>query len=293
MSQHKLLLGHLSQSKTPVSLDNIMQFVETWEATIPRSTIRARLAELRLKDMIFQNPDSHLFSIKTREQLETQFAGSIQCVNLVGIELEGGWDNRPHNFHGDPSVSCSGEIVGETISDPMKLSEALAWTTKNYPNYSNRSCGIHVHLSFSNRLAYMQMLDKKFYDQVFLPQAEIWGKNNKVREGSAFWDRLSGNNRFCLKGFEGEKQAKLTSKNTLRYRHLNYCWNIHNTLECRLFPCFQAKDKKGVPKLAHNAIRFFYHLANNYLKAQKPEPRVVEEITVEVQDESQETKICV
>ncbi len=297
MSQHKQLIGFLKASKEPQSIDQVMDFVESWEEPRPRSTIRARLAELRIKDIIYQNPDDHSFTIKSMQQLEAQFSGCVQRVKQVGVELEGGWNegNKPKNLYGDGSVSVSAHHEGECCNEPMTLEDAKKWTIKNYPDISNSTCGMHIHLSFTNRLAYMQLLEQKFYTKVFLPQATQFGTDNSVNQGSAFWQRLSGKNDMCRKGFHGSQQVKITEKygSKIRYYHLNYCWNLHNTLECRLFPVFKKRDSKNQPILALKAIDFFYNLCNNYLTSLKPEKRNMQTISVDVDEDIQESKICV
>ena len=308
MSQQEYLINFLKSQKTAQSLDQIMDYIEN-ESDLgnpPRSTVRARLAELRLKDIIFQNPDDKSFSIKSMEQLQAQFATSRQCVNLIGIEIEGGWDSEPRGFYRDGSVSLSEECsVGEIQSTPSSIDDVKSWVTDNYPDYANKTCGMHIHLSFSNRLAYMQLLEKQFYDKVFLPNAEQWGIDNKIngwdiedfdtrtKSGSEYWKRLAGRNSYCRKGYRGDKQARLQDKDSIRYYHLNYCWNLHNTLECRLFPTFKARDREDKPYLALSAIDFFYNVCNNYLASLKPEPRKVQTISVTVDEEIEESTICV
>jgi Zn-dependent peptidase ImmA (M78 family) len=48
LNQKQMLISFLTKQKKPQTLDEIMKFVEI-EAGVPRSTIRARLSELRKK----------------------------------------------------------------------------------------------------------------------------------------------------------------------------------------------------------------------------------------------------
>ncbi len=48
MNQKKMLISHLIKQEKPITLDEIMKFVDE-ETGTPRSTIRARLSELRKK----------------------------------------------------------------------------------------------------------------------------------------------------------------------------------------------------------------------------------------------------
>lgn len=48
MNQKQMLISFLNSQKKPQSLDDIMKFVEK-EMKVPRSTIRARLSEMKKK----------------------------------------------------------------------------------------------------------------------------------------------------------------------------------------------------------------------------------------------------
>jgi len=235
----------------------------------------------------------------------------VQRIDKIGIELEGGWDesNYPEENHHDGSVSCEGHLVGETCSPPLKYNQIESWVTRNYPDHSNKSCGMHVHFSFTNELAYMQLLNKEFYEKVFLPNLREWGETNQIT--GQYWQRLDGNCSFCLKGFKGEIQKSMEGRDDIRYYHLNYCYSLINsrrtvlkngrrihppmkTIECRVFPIFKKKDENDRPVLALKAIDCLYNLFNNYLAIQKPEktPKV-QEIQIDLDEESLESEVCV
>jgi len=68
---------------------------------------------------------------------------------------------------------------------------------------------------------------------------ESWGKRWNIKN-SEFWNRLNGANNFCRKDFSPEAQARSTYKYAdVRYRHWNFCYMIHKTLECRMLPVFK------------------------------------------------------
>jgi hypothetical protein len=209
----------------------------------------------------------------------------LKRINKIGVELEGGWNYEPpHSFQEDGSVETETDYEGETVSPPCRTkSELKDWIRKNYPDEINRTCGMHIHVSFRSEADYNRLMTKKFYT-AFLENAKEWGLENKINEGSAFWHRLEGKNSFCklLTTKDGrfkistvKRQANAHDKGGPRYFQLNFCKNVHNTLECRLFPTFQKK------KIAESAVDFFYNLVENYLSQfkfedkpkHKPKPR--------------------
>lgn len=198
-------------------------------------------------------------------------------VDRIGVEIEGGWDEKPLNFHGDGSVSGSkARYYGEIISKPLKNPELIkTWVKDNYPEHTNRTCGFHIHLSFKNQEDYEKLMTKKFYI-TFLESAREWGVQNEINEGSAFWNRLDGENNWCksLINQKGlflkttiKQQFTAYGKSGPRYYHLNFCKNAHGTVECRLFPAFQKEE------LAERAVDFFYNLCNNYVAKVKTKSR--------------------
>jgi hypothetical protein len=322
-----------------------------FNSTIPASTVRARLAELRRSGRLV-NDDSgwripsdvdsvenlyeeqRIQNLYEEQRIEDELEEAVrnqvkttsrkpiliakknsceQRINRIGVEIEGGWDedNYPDEHHHDGSVSVDGHLVGESCSIPLRYEEVENWVCSNYPDHINKSCGMHVHFSFSNELAYLQLMDSKFYNKVFLPNIEQWGLENGINEGSSFWQRLKGLNDFCRKGFRGEKQSRCSSKEQIRYYHLNYCYSLRNprrtatdssgnrysppmkTIEVRLFPMFKKRDDFDRPILALKAIECLYNLFNNYLAIQKPEPQTVHNIDVNYDEEILEETICV
>lgn len=185
-------------------------------------------------------------------------------IYLLGVELEGGWDNCPRNFQDDGSVECAGDTTGECISDPQKLPSLLKWIPQHYPDYTNDTCGFHVHTSYNEMRDYETLMERKFYD-FFLARFAKWGKSYPIRN-TAFWARLEGKNTYCRKVFEPLKQAFISYKGVNRYTHLNYCWGLHGTLECRLFPMFKSS------KTAQAAVCELVDLIETYLVMNRPHP---------------------
>lgn len=189
-------------------------------------------------------------------------------INLVGIELEGGWkaDRKPKNAIFDRSVQLSPDditkhalsYVGETASPALDIKEIRNWIDDNYPDIVNETCGLHVHISVSNSADYEKLMSTDF-EKFFNSKMLDFGSKMKYPDDHPFWDRLSGSNPFCARDFQPEKQATRTDKRGPRYSQLNYCYGLHGTLECRLF------HGSNNPIEIYECVMTFVSLVEEYL----------------------------
>jgi hypothetical protein len=194
-------------------------------------------------------------------------------VNLVGVELEGGWDAEPQALGHDGSVDVEAEWVGEIIPpNPLKPHAILGWVEKNYPQHANETCGMHVHVSFKTMLDYARVTEKAF-ESYALDQIEKWGNNFTIYTGETrepkkriiiehpFWARLRGLNiRYCRREFIPEKQVWHKDKADIRYTQFNFVWSRYKTVECRLLPMF------ADARVAISAIANLLNLYEEYLR---------------------------
>lgn len=166
-------------------------------------------------------------------------------IKLVGLELEGGWDcnevseleKEDSCYHSDGSVSCSGNVTGEIVSTPLPIGNAVQWLEEFYPTHMNQTCGFHIHVSLKNEKYYSWLMDKVFY-RYYLKEMEKFGNDYPVKN-SSFWSRLKGNNNYCRKKWDADKQSGLRDKDSYRYTHVNFCYSLHKTVEFRLLPLFK------------------------------------------------------
>jgi hypothetical protein len=194
----------------------------------------------------------------------------LKHIKLVGIELEGAWHEIDYyksiGFKHDGSVSIEKnekrKYIGEIVSDPLTLDKLLRWIDDNYPDYTNRSCGGHIHFSFNSLEDYAKLEDRKFF-YFMLQELEKWGKDNRLNEKSVFWERVYGKNKYCKKEFCPEEQVKDQGGSYHRYTMINACYHKHGTLEIRVLPCFQKK------RIMLKAVKFMYELVENYLENNK------------------------
>jgi hypothetical protein len=215
-------------------------------------------------------------------------------INKVGIELEGGW----HKPFEDVSIGYDGSVLrplnigtnehwGELVSNPLFPEEVEKWVKKYYPNGVGATCGLHIHTSFEDPSSYYRLCSRRFYN-FFLKEWEKWGlrtigppnfgPNGEVTTKTpSFWIRLDGGkvpgaeSAFAQREFRPQFQISANGKGDIRRRsHLNYCFALHGTLECRLLPMFSESS------LAVEAIMFYLEMIEVYLeKAPREELKTI------------------
>ena len=186
----------------------------------------------------------------------------LRRINCLGVELEGGWDGAPAGYEQDGSVECCGEHTGEVHSAPLHLEPLLYWIPRHYPEYSDDTCGFHVHFSLKDVNDYLTLTDRSFYN-FFRSRLNTWGKTYPITN-PAFWHRLDGKNTYCKKDFLPEKQIYREDKSGTRYTQLNYCYGLHGTIECRVFPMFQRSS------VAQAAVCQLVDIVETYLLMHPP-----------------------
>jgi hypothetical protein len=161
--------------------------------------------------------------------------------DLVGIELEGGWDKEPPaRMKGDGSVTVSCDYQdGEIASHPFDAYDRRRikmFLNENYPHKVNETCGMHIHVSLRNKIDYTRLMNRRFYEH-FLERFTEWGKAN-LPETHRFWQRMEGVE-YSENTYDAEQQVLDRGQ---RYCHLNYAWAAHKTIECRMLPMFHPRD---------------------------------------------------
>lgn len=204
---------------------------------------------------------------------------SSKYLSLIGLEIEGGWKEKPNSkLYDDMSIKNSefydSQYIGEIKSPPCEEKEDLfKFMEENWPTEVTMRCGFHVHFSLKSILFYTQLMDEKFYKNYFLKDIKKWGKDYPCTNKS-FWNRLENGNHFCTNNFYPDLQTKLTTKVELRYTHLNYCYLMHKTIECRLFPMFVEFET------GQSAIEALLNCVENYL-LENPYQEIEEKIELE------------
>lgn len=214
----------------------------------------------------------------------------FKFIGKVGVELEGGWNESPSfTIHSDGSVHCGGEYKGEAHTIPKStLKEVFDEIKAKYPDHIDGSCGLHVHVSLPE-LYYAYLTSKKFWEYFqirmdTLHEMLLLGPKDASTE--RFRGRLDGGNQYCKKMFDPEKQVRSRDKNGNRYTQVNFCYALHNTLECRLFPMFEHASNAAM------CVSEFTDTIETFLKGYKEKENLWTVVDVEETPKTQE-EICV
>jgi hypothetical protein len=198
------------------------------------------------------------------------------CTQFVGLEFEGAYKHNrdisgyDRDMHSDGSVRVSGryDINGNTVnssdyydteivSKKLKVDEIDTWVNKYYPDKWNKTCGLHIHVSFKKDY-YSFLVSREFHDYMY-EEIEKWVAVNDIRN-KQFLERLrntdssnsDGSRNYCRKMYNAPNQYFLSTKDSARYCGINFAFSIHGTIEYR-FPCF-FKEKTWTIKMIHYII---------------------------------------
>ena len=165
----------------------------------------------------------------------------------IGIEVEGRFherramirvaDNLGATYSGDGSIHESPDTEAEGYefkTKPGSLREAIEQLVAMYPDETDDSCGMHVHMSFPQDC--LTLLQTHEFYAYFRTRWLAWGTAMNLDTASPFFRRLRGNNNYCLPNEDVLRD--MTSCD--RYSQLNFgAYPSHKTLECRLLPMFR------------------------------------------------------
>lgn len=193
----------------------------------------------------------------------------------IGIEIEGRWldlvavQNRAEAFEAsyttDGSIRRSGSAARpyEIQSHPGSLAHQLNQLHAMYPDEADKSCGMHIHVSFNpHDVAYLNT--KAFY-AYFKAEWTTWGREAGIPADSEFWVRLEGENEYCAPNHD-EYRDYDAMRNAPRYQQLNFsAWAEHKTVECRLLPMFRHES------LARSAVCKLIDIYESWLMRMVPE----------------------
>lgn len=193
----------------------------------------------------------------------TKYLGRVRNrVDMVGIELEGGWTKFPKGERYDEDMSAfrrpnAQDIAecerlgitkyGELPSSPMYPIEIPKWMAKCYPQHVNHTCGMHIHMSFKSLKHYSRLMTEE-YPITVRYYVGLWAKEIGLPKDHCIWERLIGGNEYCKTQFWPDLQIMSRKDHNRqrtgnRYTDINYCFRSHNTIECRLLPMMPDAEK--------------------------------------------------
>lgn len=203
------------------------------------------------------------------------------------------------SYEGDYSDVIDGEIA----SPKFRIDRFLQFRQFEKDNemlWSDDTCGIHIHESTNNALAFQKLCDLEFYKKF---RKDVWRfmHSGTFSEYTVkqFENRFNGKNQYCKSGFNPDKSINsgmryFSTEFTTghgRYNDMNFdSYHKFGTVECRLFPSSTDHDE------VINMVEWFVNFTNNYLSSVTPFERGnYEEMSVTVDEEKQkeEVLLCV
>lgn len=218
-------------------------------------------------------------------------------IARVGVELEGGWrrtfpDLRfvsEASVDPPPGYRARREHWGELVSPPMERAKVEAWVREHYPDdipapadvgtRAERSCGLHIHVSFTDLDYLRECVGKKFHN-FMRGEFKRWGEMQGFPEGSYYWYRWEGKNRFCTADYQPGPQMEWMEKGRNRQNRrsmLNYPL-YYKTVEWRMLPMFPMEGGEGVRGVdkAVSAIHHYLSAVERWLEKVVEKERLFE-----------------
>ena len=202
-------------------------------------------------------------------------------------------------YEGDTDDTINGEIVSAKYRIDRLLQFRL-FPKQNQCLWVDLSCGLHIHASTNNALAYQKLCDLEFYKQ-FRKQSWQFMHNGLFCDKTVelFEERFNGKSQYCLSGFNPDKSINsgmrefstiYTSTNG-RYNDMNFdSYHKFGTVECRLFPSSANPDE------IISMVEWYLGFVNGFLANSTPYERAnIEEISVDVDETkvNEEVLLCV
>ena len=216
-------------------------------------------------------------------------------IDLVGVELEGGWGIVPPGGYVERDTSVkpwatdgdrrSYPHTGEIICRPPKVPAGIGvWMRKYYPPCVNHTCGLHVHMSFKKNKYYTMLMEQE-YQETMLHFLGEWAKGEGLESDHPIWSRLNGESEYCTKNFWPDLQVAETRKDFDHHRIGNRYTAIsyrgeYKTIEVRVLPMM--KD----PEMGVRAVKRVMDITNACLVAMVDKERGLEALVpIESSDE--------
>ncbi|HVI39909.1 MAG TPA: hypothetical protein VM577_04545 [Anaerovoracaceae bacterium] len=198
-------------------------------------------------------------------------------IARVGVELEGGWIKPPADMvlEHDGSVfrdQTTGLVVppvgvtklGELPLGPYQPAAIPKAMRKYYPQKVDKTCGMHVHMSFESLLHYGRLMVPE-YQETIVEYLGRWAQKEGFPKTHHIWQRLEGKSPYCQKKFWPDLQIDMKRKGGNeyydqqrpghRYTIVHYCGR-QNTIEVRVLPMMENVDQ------AIRAIKQVFDITN-------------------------------
>lgn len=179
-------------------------------------------------------------------------------VARVGVELEGAWKTLPPGTRLEVDASVwkdpttgerkppPGHQSGEIPIGPIQPAAMPRFMKKYYPHAVNKTCGMHVHMSFESVWHYSLLMVQEYQDTM-CEYLTRWAKKEGFPEGHFIYDRLAGKSVYCQKKFWPDLQVASRKDHDQqrqghRYTVVHYCGR-QMTVEIRVLPMMDTVEQ--------------------------------------------------
>lgn len=192
-------------------------------------------------------------------------------VVRLGVELEGAWKILPDQTRLEPDGSVyknpvtgqrnppAGHQVGELPIGPIQPAAMPKFMRKYYPHKVDKTCGMHVHMSFESVYHYALLMVPEYQDTM-TEYLRRWAKTEGFPEEHHIYDRLSGKSVFAQRKFWPDMQVTAKKDHDQerpghRYTIVHYCGR-QMTIEVRVLPMMDTVDQ------AIRGVKEVYNITN-------------------------------
>ena len=172
-------------------------------------------------------------------------------VVRVGVELEGAWKSLPPGTRLEPDGSVfkdpvtgskkvpAGHQAGELPIGPIQPAALPRFMKKYYPHKIDKTCGMHVHMSFDSVWHYDLLMVPEYQDTIVEYLAR-WAQKEGFASTHYIYERLGGKSVFCQRKFWPDLQVQAKKdydqqRPGHRYTIVHYCGR-QMTIEVRVLP---------------------------------------------------------
>jgi hypothetical protein len=168
-------------------------------------------------------------------EIEGRFRNLTELIPIAE-ELTGGRGVRDSSVQSDRHNHFEPH---EFQTKAGSLGSAITQLIKLFPDSSNESCGMHIHVSFPSAQTGL-LYSQEFFDY-FITRWKAWGTRENIHPDHYFWSRLRGEGAYCHLNTIDTRGQHPTMQD--RYKQLNWAaWREHKTIECRLLPMFRRQS---------------------------------------------------
>lgn len=221
-------------------------------------------------------------------------------VARLGVELEGAWKTLPINTRleqdtsvfKDPATDLqkapAGHKVGELPIGPFQPAAMGRGMKKYYPHKVDKTCGMHVHMSFESVWHYALLMVPEYQDTI-IEYLTRWAKSENFGPSHHIYDRLGGKSPYCQKKFWPDEQIASKKdhdqrRHGHRYTIVHYCGR-QMTIEVRVLPMMDTVEQ------AIRGVREVVNITNACLVVLGRKKEQSERMHLEIADEYYEAYI--